>query len=361
MIEETKNLVPNKPDIITNNIECLVFSEGMDPEDAVFGLRNGQFVLVDDDYQHGQQILEKLKFNIQTEHPQQDYKEQRKYRSKYREASHQLLVSVINDKIPLLNAPKIGWLQILYPKHQNFFISYPSIQGLNSSWQWYKKGMKVDVVDIQIHPYYGVYFPTRFEHLHLFHNWIKRYKGPKEFAFDVGIGSGILSFILLRHGFKTVIGTDINKNAIIGAKRERSRLGYENRLFLKHGELFADIEKKSDVIVFNPPWLIASKEIQFGIDKAIYYKSGLFRRFFDQAEQRLHKNGKLIMLFSNLGEVTKVNQVHPIKRELMESNRFINHDYHEKPVETGSKRNISKKWKRLEKVELWILKLNPQK
>ncbi|WP_205727987.1 hypothetical protein [Flammeovirga pectinis] len=54
------------------------------------------------------------------------------------------------------------------------------VQGLNSAWQWNKKGIVLPVLRNKVHPYYGVYFPTRFDHLILFDNWLKRYEGPKK-------------------------------------------------------------------------------------------------------------------------------------------------------------------------------------
>ena len=98
--------------------------------------------------------------------------------------------------------PTIGWLEKLYPASGDFLLTFPQIQGLNSAWQWYTNGIVIPVLRNKIHPYYGVYFPTRFEHLVLFDNWLKRYNGLKKTAIDIGIGSGILSLMLVKHGFQ---------------------------------------------------------------------------------------------------------------------------------------------------------------
>ncbi len=42
------------------------------------------------------------------------------------------------------------------------------------------------------------------------------YEGPKKTAIDIGCGSGVLSFQIIKHGFQKVFGTDTNPNAIFG-------------------------------------------------------------------------------------------------------------------------------------------------
>ncbi|MEP1488725.1 MAG: hypothetical protein ABJK28_09885 [Algibacter sp.] len=98
-------------------------------------------------------------------------------------------------------SPFIGWLEKLYPEITDFLLPFPHVQGLNSAWQWYQNGISIPVLRNKIHPYYGTYFPTRFDHLILFDNWLNRYNGPKKSAIEVGIGSGVLSFQMIKHGF----------------------------------------------------------------------------------------------------------------------------------------------------------------
>ena len=67
--------------------------------------------------------------------------------------------------------------------------------------------------NITINPYYGAYFPTRFDHLKLFDKWLKKYTGSKEKAIEIGVGSGILSYQLIKNGFSDIYASDTNKNA----------------------------------------------------------------------------------------------------------------------------------------------------
>jgi 16S rRNA G1207 methylase RsmC len=168
------------------------------------------------------------------------------------------------------------------------------------------------------------------------------------------VGSGVLSFQLLQYGFSQVLGTDTNENAIIGATQESERLGFSDRLTLKYGDLFADCDYKAELIVFNPPWLIAKHQLEEGIDKAIYYEADLFPRFFEQAKQYLEKEGKLVIIFSNLAEVVGVD-VHPILNELNNCNRFKQELHMQQSIKPSSKKTKRKNWRKDEKVELWVL------
>ncbi|MCE7735869.1 MAG: methyltransferase [Candidatus Heimdallarchaeota archaeon] len=355
MIGNPQNLTPHKPKVITSDIEVISFYNKMDPREVTADLVEGAYILIEDFYFNGLQVLEELKKVLKHKYHDQDFQGQREYRSAFRNASHRLLLMVVDHELEVRKAPEIGWLKILYPEDSEFLISFPEVQGLNSSWQWYLKGLEIEILNLRIHPFYGTYFPTRFDHLQLFDKWLKSYEGPKNNAIDIGVGSGVLSFQLLQNGFSQVLGTDTNTNAIIGATQESERLGFSNKLTLRSGDLFADCGFKADLIVFNPPWLIAQHELAEGIDKAIYYDDDLFPRFFEQAKQHLEKEGKLVLLFSNLAEVVGLDGDHPILSELKSGDRFTKELHMQQNVKSSSKKTKRKNWRKDEKVELWVL------
>ena len=355
MIDDKYNLVPDKPDIITSEIEVVSFYNKMDPHEIISELIDGNYVLIEDYYFNGLQVLEELKKVLRRKYNSKNFQGQRDYRAAFREASHRLLIMVVEHKLGVKKAPEIGWLATLYPETNEFLISFPEVQGLNSSWQWYLNGLEIKILNLKIHPYYGTYFPTRFDHLQLFDKWLKDYRGKKNNAIDIGVGSGVLSFQLIQNGFSRVLGTDTNKNAIIGTSQETERLGFSDRISLKYGDLFANCDIRADLIVFNPPWLIAKHKLAEGIDKAIYYESDLFPRFFEQAKQHLQKDGKLVLLFSNLAEVVGEDDTHPILNELNTNNRFSKELYLQQSVKSSSKKTKRKNWRKDEKVELWVL------
>ncbi len=351
----SENLKATRPNPITSNIDVFPFDRRTEPQEAIDALIEGYNVLIIDYFSSGLVLLNALKQFVKSEYSDQSFQEQRDFRSAFRELSHRILLKVGNHKLAVKKAPEIGWFKILYPELEIFLLPFTQVQGLNSSWQWYKKGIFIPVLKKKIHPWFGVYFPTRFEHLELFDSWLRRYKGEKKSAFDIGVGSGVLSFQLVKHGFKKVYGTDSNANAIIGLNKISNQ--QQSKLELLHGDLFANCSEKTELIVFNPPWLPASQNLD-ELDKAIYYTPEMFSRFFDDAKNHLQPNGRVVLLFSNLAQVTKVDDKHPIESELEENNRFEKELFLHKKVRSASKKTRrNQTWRAEEKVELWVLKM----
>jgi methylase of polypeptide subunit release factors len=327
----------------------------MDTQATVAEMLAGKYVLVEEFYSNGLQVLSELKRTLQLKYKDKSFQGQRDYRSAFREASHRILLKVEDNKLIVRKCPDIGWLQILYPDVSDFYISFPDIQGLNSSWQWYQKGINIDVLKLSLHPFYGSYFPTRFDHLALFDKWLNTYKGARNKAIDIGVGSGVISFQLIQNGFLNVFASDTNKNAIIGVSQESLRLGFQDNISLSYGDLFTDCDFQADLVVFNPPWLIAKHKLEEGIDKAIYYEKDLFPRFFEQAEKHLAPDGKLVLIFSNLAQVVGENSFHPIREELEKNKRFSKELKMQRSDKKSSKKTKRTDYRSNEKVELWVL------
>lgn len=355
MNNDLKLTQPDRPNIITTEIEAISFYSTMDVKAIVPQLITGEYVVVEKLYSNGLKILSELKKILSLKYNDKSFQGQRDYRSAFREASHRLLLKIKNNKITVKKAPDIGWLKLLYPEVSEFFISFPEVQGLNSSWQWYQKGIEIKTLDITLHPYYGTYFPTRFDHLKLFDKYLKRYEGEKNNAIEIGVGSGVLTFQLIQNGFKNIFATDTNKNAVIGVSKECDRLGFENKITLNHGDLFDNCDVKADLIVFNPPWLIAKHKLEEGIDKAMYYEEELFPRFFEQAQKHLTSKGKIVLIFSNLAQVVDEESTHPIIEELQKNNRYRKELHLRRDVRASSKRTKRTDSRDNEKVELWVL------
>ena len=348
----------DRPEPGISDIDVFPYKRRMGPQTAVDALVEGYYVLIVDFYSSGLTILSELKKYLKNKHSNQSFKEQRDSRSVFRELSHRLLLKVCNNKLTVRKAPVIGWLEILYPELNEFLLPFPQVQGLNSSWQWYKKGISIPVLDRKIHPWYGVYFPTRFEHLELFDNWLKKYKGEKISAIDIGIGSGALSFQMLKHDFRKVYGSDSNPNVIIGLNEDLNKNKLNSKIDLIYGDLFTGCNLKTELIIFNPPWLPASHNLD-GLDKAIYYDADLFPRFFAEAIKHLKPEGRAVLLFSNLAQVTNVGECHPIEAELSHGGRFQKELFAQKKVRPASKKTRrNQNWRTAEMVELWVLKIN---
>ena len=350
-----KEIQVDRPEPIIADIDVAPYKRRMGPQTAIDALLDGYFVLILDFYSSGLSILSGLKKYLKNKYSDQSFQGQRDFRSVFRKLSHRLLLSVSNNKLTVRKAPVIGWFKILYPELNEFLLPFPQVQGLNSSWQWYEKGIFIPVLRRKIHPWFGTYFPTRFEHLELFDNWLKRYKGEKKSAYDIGIGSGVLSFQMLKFGFEKVYGTDSNPNVIVGLNEDLNKNKLSSKIDILHGDLFASFNLKTELIVFNPPWLPASHDLD-GIDKAIYYDVNLFPLFFAEAKKHLKDDGKVVLLFSNLAQITKVGEGHPIEKELSEGGRFKKELFIQKKVLPASKKTRrNQNWRTSEMVELWVL------
>jgi len=355
MNKELESIKPDRPSIITSEIEAIHFYRKMDTKATVVDMIAGKYVLVEEYYSNGLQVLAELKKNLLLKYTDKSFQGQRAYRSAFREASHRLLLKVKENKLIVKKSPDIGWLELLYPDASEFYVSFPEVQGMNSSWQWHKKGIEIKTLNLSLKPYYGTYFPTRFDHLKLFDKYLKKYTGPKDNAIEIGVGSGVLSFQLIQNGFENIYASDTNKNAIIGVSQECKRLGFENKITLNEGDLFENCDIKSDLIVFNPPWLLAKHKLEEGIDKAMYYEEELFPRFFEEAIQHLNPEGKIVLIFSNLAEVVDEDSTHPIIEELRNNNRFRKELHLRRDVRASSKRTKRTDSRSNEKVELWVL------
>ncbi len=351
------NIKAIRPEPISSEIKTVPFFRTTDIQATIEALLEGKNTLIEKFYSNGLVLLNELQAYLRERHSGESFQDQRAFRSAYRSLSNHLLIRVKDHKLAVKKAPSIGWLERLYPEMDDFLLPFPQIQGLNSAWQWFNNGIQIPELRNKIHPYYGVYFPTRFEHLQLFDNWLKHYQGPKKSAIDVGIGSGILSFMLMKHGFQKSFGTDINPNAIIGLREEMEGTKFSRKIEMDYGSLFGKWEKPTELIVFNPPWLPASHELE-RLDEAIYYNHKLFPDFFEEAVKRLLPEGRIVLLFSNLGQITNVTKEHPIEQELLYGNRFDLDRCFKKSVKAASeKTKRNQHWRSAEEVELWALKL----
>lgn len=344
-----------KPEPIDAASDFFSFKSGTELEETINVLLDGKFVLISDFYSSGLSLLNELHSYLIKNRPNHSFQEQRAFRHEFKKLSNLILLRVTALTLVVKKSPFIGWLPKLYSGSNDFHLSFPQIQGLNSSWQWYTNGIVIPGLRNKIYPYYGVYFPTRFEHLILFDNYLSHYKAEKKAAFDIGIGSGILSLLLLKHGFQKSFGTDINPNAIIGLSEAFEGTKLSRKIELDFGHLFGKWQKPVELIVFNPPWLPASHDLD-RLDEAIYYNENLFPDFFEGAKKRLLPDGRIVLLFSNLAQITNVTGEHPIEKELQLGSRFELDGLYKKAVKAASdKTNRNQHWRAEEVVELWVL------
>jgi len=349
------NIEVNKPMPIAVGEKLTSYEHGAKIGPVIEALNEGESIVIRDFYKNGLAILAQLHEYLKLKLPNKTFKEQQEYRTEYHKLSNLILVEVVDQKLRLRKAPSIGWLEKFYPENNHFYLTLPQVQGLSSAWQWHQNGVSIPVLRNKLKPYYGVYFPTRFEHLILFDNWLKHYNGPKKSAIDVGVGCGVLSLQMVLHNFQMVFATDTNPNAIVGLTEFMGTTKLSRKIQLDFGHLFGKWEKQTELIVFNPPWLPGNHDAS-GVDTAIYYNKALFPEFFAEAKKRLLPDGKLVVIFSNLAQITKVTTEHPIETELAEGGRFKLERCFKKSVKAASSNTRrDRHWRSQEVVELWSL------
>ncbi|HHN48525.1 MAG TPA: hypothetical protein ENN08_06310, partial [Bacteroidales bacterium] len=227
--------------------------------------------------------------------PVKDYKSSRVNRNNFRSLNTRLFIRVRNCELALDKAPKNPWLKQFYPKHDDFLLRFSDFLGMNGAWQWFKKGIKLPVLDQAVHPFYGVYFPNRHEHLILFNHWLAKNAGFSK-ALDIGTGCGVLALLMLRRGIPFVHATDVNPNAVYNAALEFEKRGMQAKTLIEQASFLGSYEPDGkDLIVINPPWIPAQTET--ALDLATYYEAGFFEKFFSSVHTEMKKGSTLVLLF----------------------------------------------------------------
>ena len=178
--------------------------------------------------------------------------------------------------------------------------SLRELLGLVGAHEWRKKGVEIPALGAppgnRIHPHYGVFSPVRGEYVDL----VAQAPLPsKTLAFDVGVGTGVLSAVLARRGVQRVVATDQDPRALACARENLQRLGLTSRVELQQQDLFP--EGKAPLVVCNPPWLPARASSP--IERAVYDEgSGMLRGFLAGLAAHLEPGGEGWLILSGLAE-----------------------------------------------------------
>lgn len=178
--------------------------------------------------------------------------------------------------------------------------SLRELLGLVGAHEWRKKGVEIPALGAppgnRIHPHYGVFSPVRGEYVDL----VAQAPLPsKTLAFDVGVGTGVLSAVLARRGVQRVVATDQDPRALACARENLQRLGLTSRVELQQQDLFP--EGKAPLVVCNPPWLPARGSSP--IERAVYDEgSGMLRGFLAGLAAHLEPGGEGWLILSDLAE-----------------------------------------------------------
>ena len=210
-----------------------------------------------------------------------------------------------DHSIPLRRGPDVAkaCLEAYGEQTEPYVISLRELLGVISAHEWRKKGVPVlarDDEEIRIHPHYGVFSPIRGEYIELV------LKAPlptaiqkNSMAFDIGVGTGVLSVVLAMRDIKKIIATDQDDRAITCAKENIERLGLSEKIDIQKMNLFP--AEKAALIVCNPPWLPARPSSS--LEHAVYDpESQMLKGFLGKLKEHLLPGGEGWLILSDLAE-----------------------------------------------------------
>jgi SAM-dependent methyltransferase len=236
--------------------------------------------------------------------PQENFHLHRQAQSQRARTLGMILIQVNPDRhISLRRAPdwRKAMLEAWGPAGTTGCVtSLRELLGLVGAYEWHEKGLEVPALGAgpqnRIHPSYGVFSPVRGEYIQL----VADAPLPStELAFDIGVGTGVLSAVLAKRGIKRVVGTDMDPRALRCAQENMQRLGLKSQVELIKADLFP--VGQAPLVVCNPPWLPARASAP--IERAIYDEnSAMLKGFLAGLAQHLTPKGEGWLILSDLAE-----------------------------------------------------------
>ena len=118
-------------------------------------------------------------------------------------------------------------------------------------------------------------------------------------AFDLGVGTGVLSAVLARRGVPRVVATDLSARALACAADNLHRLGMDTQVELLEADLYP--QGTAALVVCNPPWLPATPTST--LEQAVYDEnSAMLRGFLSGLAAHLCEGGEGWLILSDLAE-----------------------------------------------------------
>jgi methylase of polypeptide subunit release factors len=203
-----------------------------------------------------------------------------------------------NYSIPLRRAPDVrqACLEAYGPGESASVVSLREVLGLIGAHEWRKKGVDIPVLGDRIYPHYGVFAPVRGEYVTL----VAQAPLPsKALAFDIGVGTGVLTAVLARRGVECIVATDQEPRALACARANIERLGLARQVDILKADLFPP--GKAPLVVCNPPWVPARANSP--LEHAIYDpESRMLRGFIAGLPAHLEPGGEGWLVLSDIAE-----------------------------------------------------------
>lgn len=221
-----------------------------------------------------------------------------------------LLIPLEADRsIALRRAP--DWRQACeeawgVPDGEPCVASLRELLGLVGAHEWRKKGVDVPALAAgtaagaaRIHPHYGVFSPVRGEYVDLIAQTPLPSQATAGLAFEIGVGTGVLSAVLARRGIRRIVATDTDPRALACAAENLQRLGVAGQVELLATDLFPP--GRASLVVCNPPWLPARASSP--VERAVYDEdSRMLRGFLAGLAEHLEPLGEGWLVLSDFAE-----------------------------------------------------------
>ncbi|MBU1136713.1 MAG: methyltransferase [Nanoarchaeota archaeon] len=175
--------------------------------------------------------------------------------------------------------------------------------------------------------------------------YLIKLKNRKINALDIGTGSGIQAETISEFiNKKNITCSDINKEAIEIARKK----GFK----AVKSDLFSNIKRKFDLIVFNPPYLPKDRHDKKKDTTGGKKGDETILRFLKQSKKHLNQNGKIFLLLSSLTPRANINK--ELKKhnfKIKKTGRF----FASKKQEIFKMKKLSEKKLFFEKLEVWMI------
>lgn len=114
---------------------------------------------------------------------------------------------------------------------------------------------------------------------------------------DMGCGSGIQGVVAGINGAESVIYSDISHKAADNARENAERFGIAGKSVVVQGDLFENVRKKADVMIFNHPFFAANPLEDEPVSNSMLQPPETLERFFREAGEHLNPGGIIVTTF----------------------------------------------------------------
>ncbi|ATB33153.1 methyltransferase [Melittangium boletus] len=269
---------------------------------ALRRVRRGEYLLYTGDFHNAKQLVgamaRRLPHPPAARSPLEAFRAERRARQLEHDTLSRIVVALDREyRLEVKRAPDVAeacrqvWGK---PEADRTLVSLKTLLGMLGAAEWRRKGLAVPGLEGKLHPHYGVYLPTRTDYVELLLS-VTDVKGKQ--VFDVGTGTGVLSFILLQRGAAAVTATDCDSRAVACARENAERLRLSKRFQVLETDLLPP--GKADLIVSNPPWIPEPPKNR--VDRAVFDEDNRFLLgFLDGLAAHLNPGGQGLLLLSDL-------------------------------------------------------------